>query len=57
MTSPDIAGPPPLSRIARIAAGVSLVLAGLTNGLPQYLGVVFRGSPPARATRRSPRPW
>ena len=28
---------PPLSRLARLTAGVSLVLAGLTNGLSQYL--------------------
>lgn len=44
MTSPEIAGTAPLSRIARIAAGVSLVLAGLTNGLSQYLGAVFSGA-------------
>jgi len=44
MTSPDLAGAAPLSRIARIAAGVSLVLAGLTNGLSQYLSVVFSGA-------------
>ena len=44
MTSPDLAGTAPLSRIARFAAGGSLVLAGLTNGLSQYLGVVFSGA-------------
>jgi hypothetical protein len=29
---------PPLSRAARLAAGACLVLAGLTNGLGQYVG-------------------
>ena len=30
-------GPAPYSRAIRIATGISLVLAGLLNGLPQYL--------------------
>jgi hypothetical protein len=38
MTSADsISAPPPLSRLARLTAGASLVLAGLSNGLSQYL--------------------
>jgi hypothetical protein len=29
---------PPLSRAARLGAGACLVVAGLTNGLAQYVG-------------------
>jgi hypothetical protein len=45
----DIAGQPavhssvPLSRAARVAAGASLLLAGLLNGLPQYVGPLVYG--------------
>jgi hypothetical protein len=31
-------GPPPLSRAIQVTVGVSLVAAGLTNGLAQYVG-------------------
>jgi hypothetical protein len=33
---------PPLSRATRIAVGLSLVAAGLTNGLAQYLGELYK---------------
>lgn len=36
-----LAPAPPLSRAARLAVGVSLIVAGLTNGLGQYLGELF----------------
>lgn len=34
---------PPLSRLIRVAAGVSLALAGLLNGLPAYLSQLIAG--------------
>jgi hypothetical protein len=36
-TIPAAAGPPPFSRALRIVAGLSLIAAGLLNGLPQFL--------------------
>ncbi len=38
---PTATTPPPYSRAIQVAAGLSLVLAGLLNGLPQYLTEVF----------------
>ncbi|HSO64788.1 MAG TPA: hypothetical protein VLQ78_06770 [Ornithinibacter sp.] len=37
-TTPPAGAAPPLSRAARLAAGASLVLAGLLNGGAQYIG-------------------
>ncbi len=34
---------PPYSRLLRVSAGVSLAVAGLTNGLTQYLGELASG--------------
>jgi hypothetical protein len=36
-------GPPPFSRALRIVAGLSLVAAGLLNGLPQVIGAFLAG--------------
>lgn len=38
LSTPHTTVAPPLSRAARVAAGACLVLAGLTNGLAQYVG-------------------
>lgn len=40
---PDRAAAPPYSRAVRLGVGTSLVLAGLLNGLPQYLFSVLVG--------------
>ena len=34
---------PPYSRLIQVTAGVSLILAGLLNGLPQYVGDLLSG--------------
>jgi len=44
-TTQPAAPAPPLSRAARLVAGVSLVLAGLLNGGAQYVGHLVSGDP------------
>ena len=44
-TAPLTPTAPPLSRAARLTAGVSLVLAGLLNGGAQYVGHLVSGDP------------
>ena len=42
LTSAPISVHPPLSRAARIGTGVCLLIAGLTNGLAQYVGELLK---------------
>jgi hypothetical protein len=45
MTTAGVDSPAPLARAARYAAGVSLILGGILNGLPQYLSHLISGDP------------